>query len=264
MIPVITKKISLILPFILFGFVAAAQKHSSFFIEAKGGLSFPVGRFANKNFTGFSLSNADGLAKTGFAAGGTGGYQFKKSFAAILSFDYSSNKQDPDSYDVYLKRSLSSGTSTSITTHAWNVFKIMGGGQIDVPFSTTASPFSFRATVQAGVCKTAIPGFSYITSIGSGINQQVSSASSNKINLPWAFCYSAGAGIKYKLKQKFYLLSECSYFNGKPVYKFSYSQVIYNNGIISTNVINVEKKVSLSSILIKVGIGLNFKEYFSH
>ncbi len=96
MIPVLTKKISLILSLILFGFISAAQRHSSFFVEAKGGLSFPVGGFANKNFTGTSLSNADGLAKTGFAAGATGGYQFKKSFAAILSFGYSSNKQDPD------------------------------------------------------------------------------------------------------------------------------------------------------------------------
>jgi hypothetical protein len=261
MIPVITKKNSLLLSLILFGFISAAQRHSSFFVEAKGGLAFPVGGFANKNFTGAYLSNADGLAKIGFGAGVTGGYQIKKSIAAIVFFDYSSNKQDEKSFDAYIRNGGGSNTATGVTTNintkAWNIFKIMGGGQFEAPFAA-ASKFYFRINAQAGVCKTAIPEFNYIYSIGSGINQQVSSVANKKINLRWAFCYSAGAGIKYKLKQKFYLLSECRYFNGKPVYKFSYSQVIFNNGVISTNVINVEKKVNLSSIGIQVGAGFEF------
>ncbi len=254
MISIVMNKSSLLLSLILFGLVSNAQKHTSFFVEAKGGLSFPVGGFANKNFTGAFLTNADGLAKTGLAAGATGGYQFKKSIAAILSFAYSHNKQDENSFDTYLKNSLGSNTTTNINTNAWNIFKIMVGGQFNTSFDA-ASKLSFRGSLQGGVCKTTIPEYNYGYSIGSGINQRVGSASFSKINLRWAFCYNVSAGIKYKLKQKFYLLSECSYFNSTPVYKFSYSQVIYNNGNISTNVINVEKKVSLSSILIQAGVG---------
>ena len=217
-------------------------------------MSFPDGGFANKNFTGAFLPNADGLAKTGFAAGATGGYQFKKSIAAILSFAYSNNKQDENSFDTHLKNSLGSNSTTTINTNAWNIFKIMGGGQFNASFDA-ASKLSFRSSLQGGVCKTAIPAYDYVYSTGSGINQQVGSASSGKINLRWAFCYNVTAGIRYKLKQKFYLLSECSYFNGTPVYKFSYSQIIFNKGNFSTNVINLEKKISFSSILIQVGAG---------
>jgi hypothetical protein len=75
-----------------------------------------------------------------------------------------------------------------------------------------------------------------------------------KIKLPWAFCYTATAGIKYKLNSTAYLLAEGSWFNGSPVYKYSYNANFPNPGPM----VAAEKKTSLSSIQAMAGIGIEF------
>ncbi len=253
MIPGLMKKISLLLLLALFSFITNAQKQSPYFVEIKGGLYMPVGGFANKKYGGNYLDNADGLAKTGFAAGLTAGYKFKKSIAAIISFGYSKNKQDAASFETYLRSTFGSQVLTEVTTNSWSVFKVMAGGHFEAPFSAS-SQLSFSANLQAGICKTKIPAFGYVYTTGTGPFDQAGSLKYAEINLPWTFCYNVSTGIKYKLNNRIYLLVEGNYFNSSPVYKYSYNPDFPNPGPMVT----AEKKISLSSIQVVAGVGIEF------
>lgn len=246
------KKNLFILFFLLLSFVSISQNKSKYFAEVKGGLSLPVGGFSNKSYTGGFLDQADGLAKTGPTAGFTAGYHFKKSLAAVVSFGYSNNQQDAAAYNDYLRKSLGNDVSTAIITNAWSVFKITGGGYFETAFST-GSEFFFRSNIQAGICKTSIPGFKYTYATGTFPDQQAGTYMIAKIDVPWAFCYNAGAGIKYKLSG-FYLLADVNYFGSTPIHKYSYMQTFPNPGPL----VNAEKKMSLSSINLVAGAGIEF------
>jgi hypothetical protein len=209
--------------FILFSFIATAQnKKTKFFAETSIGPSFPIGKFSNKKYTGSFLSNADGLAKTGVVINLSFGYQLKKTFGTMLLFGYSQNKQDANSFDRYLKNNFGDNTSTSVETNKWQVFKILGGGYLVVPFSA-ANKLSFRAKLLGGICKTNIPGFKYAYSVPGNPIPTVGSGTFAKINLPWSFCYQLTTGLNYQIAQKIYLLFDAGYFGSNPIYKYSYN-----------------------------------------
>lgn len=126
------QKLLLLLIFIQFSFIATAQnKDTKLSAELAIGSSFPIGKFANKNYGGNLFSNSDGLAKTGIGINLSFGYQLNKSIGAALLFGYSLHKQDANSFDSYLKNTFGANTSTSVETHNWQVFKAMAGGVWD-------------------------------------------------------------------------------------------------------------------------------------
>ena len=240
--------------FILFSFIANAQNKTQFFFaEAAIGPSFPIGKFSNKNYTGNFLSNTDGLAKTGIGINLSLGYQLKKSFGTMLLFGYSQNKQDANSFEVYLKNTYGDTINTSIKTNNWSVFKVMAGGFFVAPFSPE-NKFSFRAKLLGGVCKTSIPGFKYFYSIPININPIFGNFSFGEVSLPWSFCYQVNAGLKYQLTPKIYLLMDAGYFGSSTFYKYLYNPNFPAFG----NLVTAEKKIHLSSLQLMAGAGINF------
>jgi hypothetical protein len=246
--------ISIVLP--------AQQKQPKFLAALAVGPSFPLGKFADRSFTGFSEKDPGGLAKPGLAANVTLGYYINSSIGVLLIGGYSENKQDPSSYEDYLRKYWLSGyNNINATTNKWKVKKVMGGVFWITPL-TASSNIKLLTKLAAGICKTAIPGYSYkassIIPIGSGSGSMYAEGYNGKTVLKSSFCYQVSVEGQYKLNNKLYALLDISSFNAAPEKTMNY----FSNEPVPPGLptpIRTEKKVfKLGAVNVLAGIGLSF------
>lgn len=217
-------KLHLLFLFSFFTAVSSAQKQSKLFVEAAAGLAVPTGNFANMVWNeNTPLSNAAGLAKTGFDISIAGGWQAKKNFSVMFAGGYSSHKQDAASFHNYLFNKYGNTTQAAIVTESWKVFKMMAGPSFNTVLSKDGR-FIFRAKILAGASKTSIPGYKYQYSFIDPISnlEHTGMANYTKLPLPWFFCWQASAGVKYKASKNFYLFSEAGYFNASKNFHYKF------------------------------------------
>lgn len=245
-----TKFIMLILSF--WSLFSIAQKSEShYFTELSIGTSIPIGGFASKTYNGKFLDNANGIAKVGIALNIYTGYRINKTFGLVFMAGGSQNKQDSNTFYNYLKKERNPAI-TIIETNEWRVGKLMLGGFIELPFEDK-SKLSFRGSLLAGICKTAIPKYQF-TYVTAGAFPIYGSIGMNKISLPWTFCYQVGASLKYSISKKIHLLANLNYFYSTPVYKYSINPNSPNPG----ELVAAKKRIILSTIELTVGAGINF------
>ena len=238
---------------VLLPVISKAQNSNALFTEASFGASISVGKFANKEYDGNYLDQANGLAKVGEGLNLSFGYYIKNSLAVVLMLGGSQIKQDANSFDRYLKNTFGDNTSTSVETNNWQVFKILGGGYLVVPFSA-ANKLSFQVKLLGGVCKTNIPGSKYAYSVPGNPTPTVGGVTFAKINLPWSFCYQVNAGVKYQIIQKIYLLFDTGYFGSNPIYKYSYNPNFPSPG----SSLQAKKNITVSALEVMAGAGIQF------
>lgn len=200
---------------VLICFSKAQQAEQKFSVQLQAGPSIPLGRFADK---AFSTSKATGNAMIGGAVNIQLQYQLTKNWGGSLLIGGSINRQDEEYIEKKIKNGRE-GVAASVDAKSWKVFKIMPGIFYDIPLSS-GSKFSFKPMLSAGVCKTAIPAFSYATATTNPVT--ASSGKMAKEKLPLTFCYQLSLGANYNLSKKVYLLFDVAYFNASLASKNSY------------------------------------------
>lgn len=192
----------------------AQQKQPRYFVELAGMRSFPVGSFASDDATNLYAGHADAGAGISVA----GGYMFTRKLGVMLLLGGTRNRQDgsalageykagyPPVYTMY----------STITTKSWYTGRIMMGGVFEAPLSK-AERLYFRSGLLAGVCKSSVPAFKeeYIMKSGTNIIG-AGSGETEKVHLPWTFCYQVSAGLKYKLSNLLAIFADASYFGAAP------------------------------------------------
>jgi hypothetical protein len=243
----------------------AQKKQPKFLVELGVGPSFPIGKFAGKSYTNLNEKDPDGLAKPGLAANVTVGYYLNSSIGVLVTGGYSENKQDPSSYEDYLRRYWLTGYSNvNAQTNKWKVKKVMGGIFWITPL-TSSSKIKLLTKLAAGICKTAVPGFSYkassIYSPGSlPSGSMYAEGYQGKMTLKTSFCYQVSVEGQYKLNNRLYALLDISSFNAAPQKTITYmtnEPVPIGTGI-SYRYRTEKRTFKLSSINVLAGIGLNF------
>src|SRR5580698_11600296 len=98
---------------------------SKFSVEISIGPSFPMGEFADKNYS--EVTNSRGLAKTGYGVDLNIKLDLDANLGLLVTAGYSSNKQDPKSVENYINKGANFPAKSSIEMNAWNISKILAG-----------------------------------------------------------------------------------------------------------------------------------------
>jgi hypothetical protein len=138
------------------------------------------------------------------------------------------------------------------------------GGIFWITPLTSSSKIKLLTKLAAGICKTAIPGFSYeassINPIGSGLGGTTyATGYQGKTALKTSFCYQVSVEGQYKLNNKVYVLLDINSFNAAPEKTMTYmtnEPVPIGTGI-SYRVRTEKRTYKLGSVNIMAGIGLN-------
>jgi hypothetical protein len=255
------KTVALLTGFLLIIITLHAQeKRPKFLVELGVGPSFPIGKFAGKSYTNLNDKDPDGLAKPGLVANVTVGYYINKSIGVLLMGGYSENKQNSSSYEDYLRRYWLSGYSNvTATANKWKVKRVMGGVFWITPL-TSSSNIKLLTKLAAGICKTAIPGFSYEASSVYPAGSMYAKGYQGKTQLKTTFCYQVSVEGQYTLNNKVYVLLDINSFNAAPEITMTYmtnEPVPIGTGI-SYRYRTEKRSYKLGSVNILAGIGLNF------
>ena len=254
------KTATLLTGFLFLTFVLHAQKKQpKFLVELGVGPSFPIGKFAGKSYTNLNEKDPDGLAKPGLAANVTVGYYLNSSIGVLLMGGYSENKQNASSYEDYLRKYWLTGYSNvNAKTNKWKVKKVMGGIFWITPL-TSSSKIKLLTKLAAGICKTAIPGFSYEASSIYPTGSMYANGYQGKTALKTSFCYQVSVEGQYKLNNRLYALLDINSFNAAP----EKTTIYMTNELVPTSSgyyyrYRTEKRAyKLGSVNILAGIGLN-------
>jgi opacity protein-like surface antigen len=229
------------------GLSAYAQRQpTKLYAELSIGPSFPVGKFASKDYQDTSA----GFANTGVAASISLGYRLNNKFSLLLNFGGSQHGRDAEPIEKRYGQGMS-GRDVTVTSDKWKAGKIMAGGRLSLPISSAGKVF-FTSDLLAGVCKTAIPEYSGVITVN---NMLSGSFMWSKISLPWSFSYQVGAGVNYNLNGKIYLLGHLSYFDSRPVH---HTMRNTNPPNFAGPYVPVDIKYSLSSLNFLLGAGIGF------
>jgi hypothetical protein len=252
-IPVIGKIACLVTVF-LFSFCVlhAQEKSARMFAEISIGPSFPIGQFAEKEYPGISEKDQPGMAGgVGMSANVTFGYYLKENVGLLLTGGYSANKQKPEGYSEYFKRNYYvSATEVDVNTNSWKIIKIMAGGFLVTPL--TEGKLNLITKLSAGICKTAIPKYSWLAYSSTG--PAFAGGSQGEVKLPATFCYQISLGLQYKLNEHFHLLFDINSFNATAT-----REMPGQTGTPLSPVTPIpDHKYKLGTVNALIGVGLNF------
>jgi hypothetical protein len=207
------KKTACFVTAFLFAFCVlhAQEKTAKMFAEISLGPSFPIGQFAEKEYPGIDERDQPGMAGgVGMSANATFGYYLKENVGLLLTGGYSTNKQKPEGYAEYFKRNYYvSATEVDVNTNSWKIIKIMAGGFLVTPL--TEDKLNLITKLSAGICKTAVPEYSWRAYNGTG--PAFAGGSQGEDKLPATFCYQISLGLQYKLNERLHLLFDINSFN---------------------------------------------------
>lgn len=235
----------------------APTKDHKFFAGITLGPSFPMGKFANKNFA----DTTAGLAMAGPSLSISAGYMITRSIGITVLFGGQENKMDPASITHWLNQKYGDTVGTYVATKNWKTGRILAGGVFKLPLSKGEKLF-LQGKILAGMLKTAYPGYTYgygrvIPNLNVLGNYSVID-SYPSISFDWAFCYQANAGVGYQLTRRIALTGDISYFHAAPKHKFDH-YLVFNP---STNTFSDrgpwQMKYEVTSLNLMVGAEIRF------
>ncbi|TXJ26354.1 MAG: hypothetical protein E6Q24_12080 [Chitinophagaceae bacterium] len=246
------KRLSIIPVLSLLLFTAAAQSKSHpFMVSLTGGLSFPLGQFADNNVATLSTgSSMIGAAKTGWNGNVQLGYRLNTHFGIALTGGISEYERDGNMFVKYYESIY--GNKSTVDSKKWSVIKVLAGPTY---IAAVNKKLSFRSGLSAGIAKTAVPGYSFTTHNSTGEILWVGTVS--KAKMPAAFAYQANAGLGYDLGPTVLLLFDMSYFDATTTDK----RIPLTGGavVISPNPqpvsSQIKEKYKLSAFSATLGIG---------
>jgi hypothetical protein len=227
----------------------AQEKMSKFFAEISLGPSFPIGQFAEKDYNGPFEKDQPGLAQVGQALNATLGYHLKENAGLLLSIGYSSNKQKPESYTEYVRRSMDRFPG-EFDVESWKILKVMAGGFLITPL--TEGKLNLVTKLSAGIFKTHIPTSILVGYLPDGTSYAIGKLEKEK--LPVTFCYQISIGLQYMLNEKLHLLFDINSFNASAHKDYKLSVLSGGTTVTYTG----DRKYKFGAVNALVGVGLNF------
>lgn len=203
----------------------AAKSLSPWTLSASMGVSFPAGKFAGKNYYDSSQS----LATKGLALNLQLGYRLNTHFGVGLLLTSQNNEVDNLAIEQSIDRS-NPGTVSVSGNGSWKIMKAMVGPTLSLPVGKNGK-WNITARIMAGGLKTAVPKTILVTesfssggtSLGGPVTVTSESYSyQSKMGLSWAFAYLGGAGVDYKINNrwKFRMDLDCSAASVKVPYQY--------------------------------------------
>jgi hypothetical protein len=247
------KKTAGLLTAFLFAFsvLHAQEKTSRLFTEISLGPSFPIGQFAEKEYPGITEKDQPGMATVGLAGNVTLGYYVKENVGLLLTAGYSTYKQKPAGLEEYIKRNFYvNATDVDVAAEDWKVLKIMAGGFLVTPL--TEDSLNLVTKISLGICKTAVPEFSWLAYHQTG--PAFAGGTYEEVKLPTTFCYQVSLGLQYKLNDRLHLLFDINSFNATATDKAPPQPIGNPPGMPTIP----DRKYKLGSVNALLGVGLNF------
>ena len=219
----------------------AQEQFSHWSIGFSAGPSFPTGHFGSK-----SNQDKSGYAATGFSAEVTGGYAFNQSFGLALVAGEQKNK-----FAIF-SQNTAQPVAINTHNHDWRITRILTGGVFTRPFTTRKKLF-FQVRLLAGVLKTGIPGYSYDL-VGLPGQPTPLHESAPDLSMPWAFCYQADAGLKWKLSHGISLVLNAGYSGAQPAYTHTYTVGISGSDFIYQK---YSRSMPIGSVHCRAGVDIS-------
>lgn len=247
------KKIACLITSFLFAFsvLHAQEKTSKFFAEISLGPSFPIGQFAEKDYPGLFEKDQPGMASVGLASNVTLGYYVKENVGLLITAGYSTYKQKPARLEEYIKRNFYvDATDVDVEAEDWKVLKVMAGGFLVTPL--TEDKLNLITKISAGICKTAVPKYSWLAYHQTG--PAFAGGTYEEVKLPTTFCYQISLGLQYKLNDRLHLLFDINSFNATATDEAPPQAGTPTPGMPTMP----DRKYKLGSVNALLGVGLNF------
>jgi hypothetical protein len=233
-------KKSLLIFFISFALAGAhaQEKFSRWSIGTTAGPSFPTGHFAARG-----SDEKSGFASTGASAEVAGGYAFNRFLKLALVAGGQENHfsifaQDPAPLVV-----------SNAHHQNWKVIRILTGGVYTRPF-TAKEKCCLQVRLLAGVLKTSVPGYSYDLAGIQGQSAPLHQSAPDHA-MPWAFCYQADAGLKWKWSQRIFLVINAGYSGAQPTYTNTYLLGLSPNGFLYQK---ISQRMPVGSVHCRAGV----------
>ncbi len=167
------------------------------------GPNIPTGDFASKDIN----KPTAGWAKTGYVADVSLAYNVAKNFAVIGMLRTQGNSVDFE--PLLTELSIQNPSITwAIPPSSWNLYSLMGGGQMELPINMSAS---FLLKVMAGIANISSPEIKIVGSQGyNSASVTIESSSAN------ASILLLGGGFKIALNENIGLLLNLDYSKTTP------------------------------------------------
>jgi hypothetical protein len=231
--------------------VNAQERTSKLFAEISLGPSFPIGQFAERSYDDLFARDQPGMATARLATAVTLGYYIKDNAGVLLTAGYSTNKQKPAGLEEYIKRNFYvDATDVDVEAEDWKVLKIMAGGFLVTPL--TEDKLNLVTKISAGICKTAVPEYSWRAYHATG--PAFAGGTSEEVKLPTAFCYQISLGLQYKLNDRLHLLFDINSFNATATREAPPQQGAPAPGMPAIP----DRKYKLGSVNALLGVGVSF------
>lgn len=219
-----------------------AYSQSHFSAGLNVGAAIPVGAFGKKII---SSHEGAGHAQTGISLDVHAAYRIGRTLGIIVTAGGQENKKSVKGLKEEFGLDSAPGHVTADTKN-WRMGKLMGGGTIRIPVADSGRVV-LTAAAEAGMCKTHVPGYSFVYTYSDGTNTVIQENKYDGRNLHWAFCYNIRTGVSFRLSKRIYLNGSLSYFDAKP------EETLYYPG--SGNFINSYKSTHrLSTLSAEAGI----------
>jgi hypothetical protein len=235
----------MLLLFLLPGSAPAQSIDRPLTVSLTGGLSFPLGRFADKEINNSTVDHdKTGVAKKGWLGALQLTYQINRHFGVSLTGGYGQYQQDGNAFKKYYE--MIYGNTAVVKAKKWNVIRILAGPTYSAAIS---DKLLFRSGISAGMCETDLPGMTFMI-LNQGGNPMLA-ATYSKMKVPIAFAYQANAGIGYQLSPLFLLLLDLNYFDATVKHKYT----PFSTSPTPVPVNQVENKYKLGAFSASLGVG---------
>jgi hypothetical protein len=188
-----------------------AQK-SPFSVAFTGGVSFPTGKFAAKDFRVRNAApNENGAARPGLNANLQIDARISSKLFITLTGGLSKYHRDTDKA-VEAYRMLYGNPNITVESQRWEVYKLLLGPSLHLPLG---NKLTFRSGIAAGLASTSVPSYTTTQYDANGQQTMKTTWAYDNLDLATAFAYQINAGAGYKIGQQLSLVLDVNYFGAK-------------------------------------------------
>jgi hypothetical protein len=243
----------LLLACLLLSNFADAQR-SPFSITLTGGVSFPVGKFAQKDFRPINAApNENGAARPGLNTNLQIDARLSSKFFITLTGGISKYNRDTDkAAEMY--RLLYGQSDLKVRSQRWEVVKLLAGPSVRLPLG---NKLSFRSGIAAGIANASMPSYK-ITHYDQAGNQTMTTDYDYDVDLSTTFAYKANAGFGYKIGQQLSLVFDVSYFGARASGTQEIIPITVGPGPTPSPTIYLQHKFPLSNVSALIGLEWQF------
>jgi hypothetical protein len=144
--------------------------------------------------------------------------------------------------------------------NSWWLASLLFGGNVEMPIEGL-NKLSFTATLMAGAIYASAPEIKGKSTADTAIAQIKQTGATG-----FGFAYKISSGIKFKLNDRLYFLTQVEYFGTSNItfkdVQLTFASAHYSNGFptsASSQTVTANAKQTITSVNLNIGIGINLK-----